>query len=348
MEKLKDRAIIRISGAEAELFLQGLITNDIEHLNDSGREGILLFTPSINSTSMDSELETETAKPILHRSIYAMFLNTSGRVLFDVIIVALSADCFVMDCNIDCAPKLVKHLKMYRVRKKIDISLEDKTEVWSVFCKDILQPHELSNNSMAEDFIRLGLAPEGVVSTVDPRIKQLGYRISVFDHNSAMARKLISMNQGSAGDYKELRFRLGVGECPSELQSGKALPLESNVDYLHGVSFHKGCYIGQELTARTHHTGVIRKRIMPLIVDNPENLSIETELNLENEITKKSVGKFKGCVNNYGIGLMRIEDCLNAQNNEQAIIVSDKNNIAVKVLKPDWWPKTSPNKLPEK
>merc|ERR1712198_771277 len=83
------------------------------------------------------------------------------------------------------------------------------------------------------------------------------------------AKKLISMNQGFTGDYKELRFRLGVGECPSELQSGKALPLESNVDYLHGVSFHKGCYIGQELTARTHHTGVIRKRIMPLILSTP-------------------------------------------------------------------------------
>ena len=149
-------------------------------------------------------------------------------------------------------------------------------------------------------------------------------------------------------DYKELRFRLGVGECPSELQPGKALPLESNADYLHGVSFHKGCYIGQELTARTHHTGVIRKRIMPLIIDNPQELPLETELNLYNEKSKKSVGKFKSCVNNYGIGLMRIEDCLKAQNNGESIVISDKDNITVKVLKPDWWPETSLSKLPDK
>ena len=57
---------------------------------------------------------------------------------------------------------------------------------------------------------------------------------------------------------------LGIVEGVAQLGLGKVTPLEYNLDYLHGVSFHKGCYIGQELTARTHHTGVIRKRILPL------------------------------------------------------------------------------------
>ena len=348
VEHLKDRSIVRISGAEAASFLQGLITNDIDHLVDNEGEGILLFTPSSNSSSMEAEEKADVTKPILHRSIYAMFLNTAGRVLFDVIIIALSSDVFLIDCHSDAAQKLVKHLKMYRVRKKIDITVADKSEIWSIFCKDILQPHDLSNRSMAEDFIGFGLTSNCAISTVDPRVKQLGYRISVFDQEKDVKRKLLSMNQASTGDYKELRIRLGVGECPSELQSGKALPLESNVDYLHGVSFHKGCYIGQELTARTHHTGVIRKRIMPLIISNPEGVSLELESNLVNGKTKKSVGKLKNYINNYGIGLMRIDDCLTAQNNEETIISSDESNISVKVLKPDWWPETSINRLREK
>ena len=347
-ELLADRAIIRVSGVEAAIFLQGLITNDIDHLLDNGNNGILLFTPPSSSKLAVSNEGIDIARPLLYRSIYTMFLNTSGRVLFDVIITRPSEDCFVLDCSADNASKLIKHLKMYRVRKKIDLSIEDKTNIWTVFCKDILQPRDLSNRSMAEDFIRLGLSPDGVISTIDPRLKQLGYRIAVFDHECATAKKLMSMKQASPNDYKELRLRLGVGECSSELQTSKALPLESNVDYLHGVSFHKGCYIGQELTARTHHTGVVRKRIMPLIVDNPQGVSLQTELNIENEKSKKSVGKLKNIINNYGIGLMRIEDCLKAQNNEESIVISDHPDVTVKVLKPDWWPEISQNKLIDK
>ena len=62
---------------------------------------------------------------------------------------------------------------------------------------------------------------------------------------------------------------LGVAEGGEDLPTGKCFPMEYNLDYLKGVSFHKGCYIGQELTARTHHTGVIRKRILPISLDQP-------------------------------------------------------------------------------
>ena len=61
-----------------------------------------------------------------------------------------------------------------------------------------------------------------------------------------------------------MRYKLGVCEGSEEIPTAKATPLEFNLEYMHGVSFHKGCYLGQELTARTHHTGVIRKRIMPV------------------------------------------------------------------------------------
>merc|ERR1719244_1227905 len=146
-----------------------------------------------------------------------------------------------------------------------------------------------------------------LIACRDPRLKDLGWRLisgKGFDVSEALGGGAISR---PLIEYREQRYKLGVAEGINDLEPGKTFPLESNLVFLNGISFSKGCYLGQELTARTHHTGVIRKRIMPLIVDNPENLSIETELNLENETTKKSVGKFKGCVNNYGIGLMRIE-----------------------------------------
>ncbi len=70
------------------------------------------------------------------------------------------------------------------------------------------------------------------------------------------------------GTYTAARYALGIGEGKEDFPIGSSLPLESNGALLHGVSFNKGCYLGQELTARSHHTGVIRKRLMPLQLED--------------------------------------------------------------------------------
>lgn len=92
----------------------------------------------------------------------------------------------------------------------------------------------------------------------DPRLPDLGQRVILpADHQPDGTPVPDEV-------YTERRFRLGVAEGSSEIPSGAALPLEYNLDALNGVSFSKGCYVGQELTARTHFQGVIRKRLMPL------------------------------------------------------------------------------------
>ena len=349
-EHLANRALVHVSGPEASPFLQGLVTNDMDHLMEDDKKGVLLFSASGNENykeSLDNLKKNSLA--LLHRSIYAMFLNTSGRVMFDVIIIHLSNESFLIDCNIESAPKLVKHLKMYRVRRKIDISIDDTSKIWSIFCKDSLSFSDINHRTMAEDFIRLGIGSDGVISTADPRIKQLGFRVIVKDHTSSSSMKLNTLVHGSINEYETLRYKLGVSECPFEVITGKSLPLDSNADYLHGVSFHKGCYIGQELTARTHHTGVVRKRIMPLSFKNGgKDLKLETGLNIENIATGKSVGKFISHIDGHGIGLMRVQECLDAKTNEQTIILSDHKDIVLTVLRPQWWPSISPVKLPDK
>ena len=66
--------------------------------------------------------------------------------------------------------------------------------------------------------------------------------------------------------YTLRRSLLGVAETPEELVPGQALPLEASLELQYGVDFRKGCYVGQELTARTHHTGVVRKRVVPVLL----------------------------------------------------------------------------------
>ena len=349
VEQLFDRVLVRVSGSEALTFLQGLVTNDMDHLNEDDSKRTTNLDANSNENMKESFSDEEKNLALLRHSIYAMFLNNSGRIMFDVIIIHLSNEKFLIDCNIESAPKLIKHLKMYRVRKKIDISLDDTSKVWSIFSNKLLPINELNHRTMAEDFIGLGLGSNGIISTADPRNKQLGFRVFVLDENSANGNKLATLKRGSENQYKMLRYKLGVSECPSELVTGKALPLESNADYLHGISFHKGCYIGQELTARTHHTGVIRKRIMALnFISNYSDIVHGTGLNLENLVTGKSVGKLMGHLNGYGLGLVRVKESIDARNNKESIVISENKSIEVEVVRPEWWPAISPNKVPDK
>jgi len=124
--------------------------------------------------------------------------------------------------------------------------------------------------------------------------------------------------------YRIRRYLKGVPEGQDELIRESALPQESNIDFMGGIDYRKGCYVGQELTIRTHHTGVVRKRVLPVIlygVDEalPDSLKYlpDTELGVESipsetsigRVEKKgrSAGKWLGGVGNIGLGLCRLE-----------------------------------------
>ena len=109
-------------------------------------------------------------------------------------------------------------------------------------------------------------------------------------------------------------------------------------DYLHGVSFHKGCYLGQELTARTHHTGVIRKRILPLRLaeDLPE--SVISNLEEHDVLTDKGkkAGKLRRVEGRLGLGLLRLKETFGAER-------LTLNGITVEASRPAWWPAVEDN-----
>ena len=110
-----------------------------------------------------------------------------------------------------------------------------------------------------------GPRQDGVYLFDDPRTPLLGLR-ALARRPAAAAPLPADVPQEDEEVYSLWRHLLGVAEGPEEMPAAHVLPLEANLEYLHGVSFDKGCYLGQELTARTHHTGVIRKRFMPCLV----------------------------------------------------------------------------------
>jgi transferase CAF17, mitochondrial len=282
LEKLENRAVLRVSGIEASAFLQGLITNDMRHLEEG-------------ATSM-----------------FCMFLNTKGRVVFDSIIYTDSAaeNSFLVECDKAAENLLKKHLTMYKVRRKINIECPS-VSVYAAFGEQAEgKIDELASNNKT------------LVTSPDPRLKDLGFRLIDLDNK---------LSPSCSGLYKGLRLGFGVGEGIEELPLGNCFPLEANCDYLHGVSFHKGCYIGQELTARTHHTGVVRKRLMPIFIPKLSDLPpIDTVIM---DPDGKNVGKLRGInKSGEGVALLRINEVLKAANN---LKIGDYGAVT---KKPDWWP----------
>ena len=154
--------------------------------------------------------------------VWAALLSPQGKVLFDFLVWA-DGDDLLIDCESSQADALVRRLSIYRLRRAISIGLDDSLAVhWS-----------LSTG-------------EGVP---DPRLAALGQR-------------WIAPADAPAEGWKEHRLALGVAEGVDELGSGSNLWLECNADLLNGVSFTKGCYVGQENTARMHYRSKVNRRLM--------------------------------------------------------------------------------------
>jgi len=312
LENLKSRSLLRVHGNDVVPYLQGLITNDINHLT-KGSNGM-----------------------------YAMFLNKNGRVLYDTIIYKTANKyTYLIECDKLIVNELKNHLNLFKVRRKIDIdSISGEYNVWVAFnrlnagvadlenrgldVKNLIVPKDEKNTASFEG--------DEILLCQDPRVKRLGARIIVpRSYNSPDFCKVFrnyKLNVAQNNEYKELRYSLGIGEGITDLPPSKCFPLEANCDYLHGVSFQKGCYIGQEFTARTHHTGVIRKRLMPLQITGEGKVEDNAQVHTPNG---QIIGKLRSLENKSGIALLRVEPALDSV----SLFVG---SFSSKTAKPYWWP----------
>ncbi|XP_022160856.1 putative transferase CAF17 homolog, mitochondrial isoform X1 [Myzus persicae] len=281
LELLSHKSLIKIEGDGMYDYCQGLITNDI------------------------FRLKTE-------KSLFTMILNSKGRVLYDCLVYKVD-DHILLECEKDDASDLIKYLKMYLLRRKININILNDTSIWALFSST---PMDMELNSVS------------VFN--DPRLPILGQRV-LSDKTSGIRNEIFLDERDNKFTYQQWRYTNGVAEG-SELLKGQSFPLEMNCDYLNGISFNKGCYVGQELTARTHHTGVTRKRIMPLIFDEtPTGLNLDADIYNESDTgVKRPPGKLRGLCGKVGIALLRIDECLKA---ERLVV----GGFTAKTFIPNWW-----------
>lgn len=209
---------------------------------------------------------------------------------------------FLIEVDANGVDALAKHLKRFKLRAKVGIRVMEEGE-WGIWQ-------------------RWGRGEKQTVNEIgceDKRAPEMGHRIVVPGN-----RRPEGEGEVTVESYDLRRILMGVAEGQSEILKESALPQESNVDYMGGIDFRKGCYVGQELTIRTHHTGVIRKRILPVqIYDTggesspPQDLSYNPDSDLVlppggsniSRVDKKgrSAGKWLGGVGNVGLALCRLE-----------------------------------------
>ncbi|XP_014779538.1 putative transferase CAF17 homolog, mitochondrial isoform X2 [Octopus bimaculoides] len=250
------------------------------------------------------------------RTMYAMILNVQGRILYDIFIYALpnqSSD-FFLECDTSIINDLIKLLKRYKIRKKVSVeNTEDKFQVWASFSP----PLALSNFLSSEKDSKVEICEP------DPRVQDFGSRL-ILPHDTSCV-------SNPEEEYHMRRYEMGIAEGTSDLPPGSCFPLENNLVFLNGVSFQKGCYIGQELTARTHHRGVIRKRLMPIFFQSEPGEIMKDKPIVDS--TGKNIGKFRGNIGKHGLALLQLKPALQIQDG-----YFDLDNHKVKPKIPAWWP----------
>jgi folate-binding protein YgfZ len=232
--RLSSRRLISVSGPDAAKYLQGVITSSITLPDGSART----------------------------TGFYSAFLNAQGRVLHDVFVYPdvlggnNPAESFLVEVDAAEAERLVRHIKRYKLRAKFAVRLLDGEEarVWHAW-------DDSGSGLELEDKVKAGR-----IVLQDPRSPTLGYRVVSTSSSASPPELGMDLDEVEEEKYQIRRYLHGIPEGQSEILYETALPLESNMDVMGGIDFHKGCYVGQELTIRTKHRGVVRKRILPCVV----------------------------------------------------------------------------------
>ena len=224
---LEDRGILYINGAEAKEFLQNMISNDINKVNENN-------------------------------SCFASLLSPQGKFLFAFIIAKHKSGYFV-DCEKTQVDALYKQLSVYKLRSKVEIMNLSNEFVVAAFNREKFLKFEgakdIPGNTIKyrEDCILL-----------DPRNKNLGARLIINLEKLYLSLKKLELKDSSVNEYYQLSHELGIAQKNMNKLQNKLFGIECNFEELNGIDFKKGCYVGQENTARIKLKNKLSKRLLPI------------------------------------------------------------------------------------
>ena len=285
---LDDRAILYINGEDAKEFLQNLISNDINKVSD------------VNSC-------------------FSSLLTPQGKFLYEFIIVKHKSG-YILDCEKPQAEELFKQLSLYKLRSKVEIlNLSNEFVVAAFSHKKFL------TFDGAEDQPGCTIKYREDPIFLDPRNKNLGARLIINLEKLYLSLKKLDLHDANLKEYYSLSHSLGI--VPKDLNKlkDKLFGIECNFEELNGIDFKKGCYVGQENTARIKLKNKLSKRLFPINVINGKLHEGESIYNNEIEIGKVLIDS------DYPFALIKY---LNENFDEKANFKTKEASININ--KPDW------------
>ena len=287
---LDSRGLITVGGEDRVEFLQGLISNDIRRVAPD-------------------------------RAIWAALLTPQGKYLHDFFVTEIGG-VFFLDCERPRLMDLGQRLSRYKLRAKVDFGIADKHVVAVLPGKAALGRAGLPAEPGAARTV------SGGVIYADPRLAEAGARAVLPKEGGEAVLREMGFVPGKAADYETLRLGLGLPDGSRDLVVEKSILLESNFEELHGVDWNKGCYMGQELTARTKYRGLVKKRLLPVDIagDAPPP---GTQILLGG----KDAGELRTAADGKGLALLRLDQLERALQGAGVLTAGD---ATLTPRKPDW------------
>ncbi|MDA7576956.1 folate-binding protein [Candidatus Pelagibacter sp.] len=285
---LDDRAILYLNGEDTKEFLQNLISNDINKVS-----------------------ETNTC--------FTSLLSPQGKFLYEFIVIKHKAG-YLIDCEKSQVDGLYKQLSIYKLRSKVEILNLSNEFVVAAFSQEKFLTFE-----EAQDISGFTLKYREDPIFLDPRNKQLGARLIINLEKLYLSLKKLDLHDANLSEYYSYSHKLGI--VPKDLNKlqNKLFGIECNYEELNGIDFKKGCYVGQENTARIKLKNKLSKRLLPIDIIKGELIEGENIFYNNNEIGKVLIDK------EYPFALIKyLDENFNGK--------SDFNTkeASIKIEKPNW------------
>jgi hypothetical protein len=258
------RGLLRIGGADRRSFLQGLVSNDLDKVEPG-------------------------------RAIWAALLTPQGKFLHDFLI-AEQGETLLIDAESERLDDLKRRLSLYKLRSAVTIEALPDRAAWIGWGPDAAARFGLHQPGAA-------LHLDEAVVFADPRRLELGVRIIAPGEEAAGLFEARGFSGDHFAEWDRLRMAEGVPDGSRDMMVDKAILLENGFDELGGVAWDKGCYMGQELTARTKYRGLIKKRLLPVRLDGPVP---EPGTIIEGE-NGNEAGEMRSARDGIGLALLRLD-----------------------------------------